>query len=275
MQRIMKVESMFLHAIKKGRKQVAITLLESEAVTSRDRHRALRYAIAADDSMMAELILDHSRNHMDQRKLDEYFCQAVRRGQEPMIKLLLREGASPTAIHITKKSALAIAIETQNVKLVNDLLERGADITSIDRYGKSIAMWAASCPSPQILQSVLQYGARTDHALSSAVMNNHYENVRLLLIHGVDPNEANDQGITPLMVSILHGNIRIIKLLVQYGADLDKQNINGDTALMYAGRQGRRELFRILVGLGASTRITNDQGENAYDAVLGYKLDLK
>jgi len=263
-----KVVSLFHVAVKRGRSHVAQAMLEKEVVSKGERSIELRNAIASGDVTIVKLLLDQSRISGHEIKLDERLCQAIRLGHESIVLLLIQEGASPSAIDYRGNSTLAIAIQSQNIPLVNHLLKFGVDPAYVDRHGNSIAMMAASCSSVEILESVLHAGARTDYALSSAVRNNHYSNVRLLLLQGVNVNEANEMGITPLIFSILHGNVRIIKLLVQHGANLDWQDINGDSALMYAARYKRSDLFRLLVGLGASTKMINNQGENAYDLVL-------
>ncbi|MDQ0115827.1 ankyrin repeat domain-containing protein [Paenibacillus harenae] len=85
-----------------------------------------------------------------------------------------------------------------------------------------------------------------DEALFTAVLQNDYSKVRLLLLQGADANFTNEMGITPLIAAALHENMRIVYILIQCGVDIERTDRNGATALDYAIRHGRTAMVRLL-----------------------------
>ncbi|KAF7562340.1 hypothetical protein G7046_g1773 [Stylonectria norvegica] len=91
------------------------------------------------------------------------------------------------------RSALMSAIRAKNHKLIEQLLDRGV--------------------SPNTGPDV--------NALKEAVMYNDAETVRLLLLFGADPNDADRDGITPLFAAVEKSFIAGAVPLLKYGADPD------------------------------------------------------
>ncbi|MBO9604634.1 MAG: ankyrin repeat domain-containing protein [Paenibacillaceae bacterium] len=262
------VVSMLQLAVKGGSCRAAGAMLQAGDVTPGERSVALRNAIAGDNAAMVGVLLEGSRECLHRLKLGDRLCQAARLGHLPIVDLLLAAGASPSAVDLRSNCALFGAIQARNEEMVVRLLDAGASVAFANEQGETVARKAAAFDSPPILEAVLRAGAAIDFALTAAVMNNHRANVRLLLLNGADANEANESGITPLIMAMLHGNIRIVELLLRFGANIDQQDMHGDTALIYAARHRRSVVFRYLVGRGASTRLVNHAGENAYDQLV-------
>lgn len=91
-----------------------------------------------------------------------------------------------------------------------------------------------------------QQDAGVDEALFTAVLQNDYSKVRLLLLQGADVNYANPMGLTPLIAAALHENMRIVYILIQCGAEIELPDRNGDAALDHATRHGRTAMVRLL-----------------------------
>jgi len=86
------------------------------------------------------------------------------------------------------------AIKCGDVPAVCELLERGVDIDSRDRYGQTALMLAA-------------------HA-------GHREVVETLIAHGADLNITAKFGLSALMLAIVSGHTDVVRLLANAGADL-------------------------------------------------------
>lgn len=89
------------------------------------------------------------------------------------------------------KEALISAVEARNSKLVKQLLDRG----------------------------VLPDTSPEAHPLNEAVHNHDIEVVRLLLLFGADPNEADNDGLTPLCAAVQDSFFDGASMLLKYGAD--------------------------------------------------------
>lgn len=130
--------------------------------------------------------------------------------------------------------------------------------------------------------------ARDDRgtALVVAVQKCATRAVEALLKNGADPNQKNDDGLTPLMMAVSLGNNwerarkqeldNIASLLCSNGADLDLSDQMGNTALILSIINNRLEAGRILVAAGADRAIKNHEGHDAifYAGDDGEKQDV-
>ena len=70
--------------------------------------------------------------------------------------------------------------------------------------------------------------------------------LRQALDTGLDPNLANQNGWTLLMLAAVEGSVPLGHLLIEKGADLAAMNRNGDTALAIASAKGHTAFADLL-----------------------------
>lgn len=70
--------------------------------------------------------------------------------------------------------------------------------------------------------------------------------VSLLLSEGADPDTADRDGNTPLMIAARAKLSRVAELLLQHSASVNERNDAGETALVIAERSGEEDLVRLL-----------------------------
>lgn len=104
--------------------------------------------------------------------------------------------------------------------------------------------------------------------LMDATVQNDIDMLRDLLRAGKDPNEANDAGVTPLLVASQHGSLSATKLLLKAGADVNHQDINGLTPLMEAALQGYELVAKCLLEHGADPTLRNKESKTAREIAL-------
>ena len=108
--------------------------------------------------------------------------------------------------------------------------------------------------------------------------------VMLLSILEADPNSSDSEGLTPLMLACIHGNIRIATLLLQARANINQQNNNGHTALILAcySETPHNDLVRLLIQSGADISIKSSElqntalmyaAERGHTSIVQYLLD--
>lgn len=113
-------------------------------------------------------------------------------------------------------------------------------------------------------------------ALFVAVAEEKYALATMLLDKGADPNLANDDKRTPLLVVIRKGfntvsyvrqpqSARVVNGLLERGADVNARDIDGTTPLEEAARIGDAETIRALVVRGANVATKNNDGETPLD----------
>lgn len=91
--------------------------------------------------------------------------------------------------------------------------------------------------------------------LHDAVRSADEERVATLLAAGADPNQLDDQGMTPLIWAVYGGHLEITELLCRGGADVDLRRATGETALWHAEDDfGLFEIAAVLRHHGATEK---------------------
>ena len=99
----------------------------------------------------------------------------------------------------------------------------------------------------EIVEFLLDAGAKDDDALPTAARNDHAEIVELLLDAGADANAKHD-GATVVFHAAGKGNAEIVELLLDAGA-------KDDDALWAAAIRGHAEIFEMLLDAGADMNV--------------------
>jgi ankyrin repeat protein len=95
------------------------------------------------------------------------------------------------------------------------------------------------------------------------VMEGNYDAVQRLLAKGVDVNAKDNTGATALMDAAGYGRIAIAQLLLDRGAQVNASGNEGDTALMQAALNGHPAIVRLLLDHGADVKAKTKSGRTA------------
>jgi uncharacterized protein len=87
--------------------------------------------------------------------------------------------------------------------------------------------------------------------LLTAIYHGDVQAVDRLIAAGANVRAANREGVTPLSMACLDGDLPIIDRLLKAGADPKERGPNGETLLMFAARNGRVDVITRLVTAGA------------------------
>jgi hypothetical protein len=117
----------------------------------------------------------------------------------------------------------------QNAKIVQALLQHGAQINGVD------------------------FGGST--ALSFAAAQGNLRLTKELLDHGAAINTQNRYRYTPLMNTGWPPSVALTRLLLTHGANPNLQGVDGETALMVACGQRRPDIVRLLLQHGADPNL--------------------
>lgn len=87
--------------------------------------------------------------------------------------------------------------------------------------------------------------------------------VDLLLAAGMDPDEKDTNGVTPLMRLVMEGNDDAVQRLLAKGADVNAKDNTGATPLMAAAGYGHTAVARTLLDAGAKVNASGNEGDTA------------
>jgi uncharacterized protein len=209
---------------------------------------------------------------------------AVKAGAIEDVRAALRSKVDVNAPDPDGTTALAWAVEADNLPITQLLLKSGADPKAANRYGVTPLSLAATNRNPAIARALLAAGADANGALMPAARAGNAEVVKLLLEHGAGVNTADQvYGETALMVAAAENHPEAVSVLIGHGAAIDARSkalrfpqdsfgLEGVqttlphgswTALMYAARQGSLEAARTLVKAGAGINLADPDGTTA------------
>ena len=168
---------------------------------------------------------------------------AVKAGDGDAVRSYLAQGGDANAASPEGTTALMWAVDGRNPAMAGLLLEAGAGVFHVNRYG----------------MTALHLASRAGDAATT----------RSLLAAGADANGSLPEGETVLMAAAKTGNPDVVGLLLSGGADVDgtlprgevraynaadpnaRESWHGQTALMWAAAGGHTEAMRRLIAAGA------------------------
>jgi ankyrin repeat protein len=175
--------------------------------------------------------------------------QAARSADAESAHALLDAGADPTVYEPMMESPLMAAAASGLTSVVERMVALGADVNAYEQNQYQTAlMWAAEQGHAGPIRALLNAGADPDlksisiideldrtgsghplvsfpagemTALMFAARQGHEEAIRALLEGGANPNIANDDGVTALMLSVINDELDSALYLLEYGANLN------------------------------------------------------
>jgi len=137
-------------------------------------------------------------------------------------------------------TGLMVAAWLGDLKMMELLVSRGADVNKANALGETALMHAAWRGNRDAVQWLIGKGARVNSepmhwsALHYAVFADHWEVANLLLQNGADINARSTNGSSVLMMAVYDGHEAIVRRLLARGADVAVKNDRGDGALEWA-----------------------------------------
>lgn len=101
--------------------------------------------------------------------------------------------------------------------------------------------------------------------LIESAARNDIDEVRRLLMKGVNPDSCNEDGLTALHQCCIDNNEAMLLLLLEYGANINAEDSEKWTPLHAAATCGHLELVRILIARSANLLAVNADGNMPYD----------
>jgi ankyrin repeat protein len=129
-------------------------------------------------------------------------------------------------------------------KVVEDLLDIGADINAVDSAGGTPLHAATqSCST----------------GFSDVFTGPHIEILEVLIQHGANVDAANNQNYTPLHGVAAYGDVNSVKLLLRNGANVNAVSKTNKTPLQYAASNGSTAIMDLLLAKGADPNVADNE----------------
>lgn len=144
-----------------------------------------------------------------------------------------------TPLHLASQHAA----KQDHVHVVKLLLSAGADISRLDKFGRTPLHWASRNDAwPPPIKTVCLYI------------------VKFLVSSGADIHCTDNDGWTPLHWASYFGRLEVVKFLLSLGAHISCENAQARNALHVASDGGRVEVVKFLLSSGADINSTDNDG---------------
>ncbi|MGE4300950.1 MAG: ankyrin repeat domain-containing protein [Victivallaceae bacterium] len=210
------------------------------------------------------------------------FIAAIRIGAKELYPTFLASIPDIDATDAHGTTPLIAAVAVGDLDLVNELLQKGADITICDVDGISAMALAEKTNNPEILRALVKqkiaqlYGNDLNKKVNSeeqtplieAITSNKELEAEILLEMNADPNIPDNFGDTPLIHAALQRNQKMVELLLKNNANIEIKDNSGQTALsafidnLHSVTQADIDFAEFLVKSGADPKIL-DQADAA------------
>jgi ankyrin repeat protein len=310
-----------VEAVKIGDREAVRTLVKDVSevrAAEADGTTALHWAVRADDVQMMRMLLEAGADPAAANRygVTPLFLAAVN-GSRSAAELLLDAGAPVNVALPEGETILMAAARTGSADLIALLAGRGADLEARERwYGETALMWASTENHAAAVRALAAAGADLDARsalftlerrrsgqsilplgswtpLMYAARQGAMDSTRALLELGADPNLADPDGATALVLAIINAHYDLAAFLLEKGADPNIVDHEAKMGPLYAavdmntlaighgrpntkpsGRLSARELVEILLVHGADpnarlAKPTMQRHHTAGDAALG------
>lgn len=172
------------------------------------------------------------------------------------------------------------AVQMDDARTVQALLQRGFDPNTRDPKGLSGLYLAVREPSPKVARTLIDWpqtdvearSPQDESPLMMAALKGQLELAKLLIARGADVNKP---GWAPLHYAATNGHLELMQLLLEENAYIDAESPNGSTPLMMAALYGSPEAVQLLLDAGADPLLKNQLGLSAIDfAFRGNRRDV-
>ena len=243
-------------------------LLEHDAnIESKDigGRTPLAWAVVNDRESVVELLLSRGANP---NATDKYgvtplsrLTQVMGRIENKLVKmtmlLLEKSGVNATDKHWQTELTRESEIQHERIiRIVEQLLGKGANVDSRDLRGRTALSDAAEQGNEILVKLLIEKGANTDtkdergrSPLSLAAVKGYEAVIELLLLeHTTNPNSRDRFGRTPLLGAVAAGHLRVVRrLLGSESIDRSCEDVCGRNALAEARQRGYPEIASLLL----------------------------
>ncbi|MCC2645936.1 MAG: Ankyrin repeat domain protein [Rickettsiaceae bacterium] len=168
---------------------------------------------------------------------------------------------------LDKALIYAVKANGDNITLVADLIERGADLDYRDSEGQRALQAAARYGNYNLVRFIIEEYPNNSHSINKtdicgwspllwAAKHNNLDMVKYFIEHGATVktiNKVNQYGWSPFSMAINNNNAEMVKYLVAHGTSIETMNITavaGWSPLLRMAFENNPSLVKYLIGQG-------------------------
>lgn len=194
---------------------------------------------------------------------------ASRYGHLEVVKFLVDAGAVNDVMDSDGYTALMLASSSGHVDVVKSLVGAGANIESTSKLGSTALLSAALDGQVEVDKFLVSLRADLDAvrstngwtALLLAAQGGHMDIVRWLATEGADIPYA-------LTFLIVNGDVDLARTICESGVDINQRNRHGQTPLALAVSKHNLDVVRALLDLGAKAAVVDSKGDSILFSLL-------
>lgn len=171
------------------------------------------------------------------------------------------------------ETPLMNSIMKRNVELMKYLIDHGADLSTMNRFGETAFFRAVFKFNHklEVLKYLIEKGANMnvqDLRGQSVLMYSipmSVEVVKFLVDQGCDLSATNDEGDNALTIACFWKRLEVAKILCEKGMNINHQNRKGETPLYLSSDRNSLDLVKYLISRGADMKIESKKGYTPFD----------
>ncbi|KAG8514779.1 Ankyrin repeat domain-containing protein 42, partial [Galemys pyrenaicus] len=180
--------------------------------------------------------------------------------------------STETAIPCVRKKvhfrSMHDAVRAGDIKLLSEILERGANINEVDVLHKFTPLhWAAHSGSLECLHWLLWHGADITQVTMRGWTAAHIAAIRgqdacmqALIVNGANLSAQDERGCTPLHLAATHGHSFTLQVMLRSGVDPSVTDKREWKPVHYAAFHGRLGCLQLLVKWGCGIEDVDSNG---------------
>ncbi|XP_046628056.1 ankyrin repeat domain-containing protein 35 [Neodiprion virginianus] len=263
-------------------------------------HTPLHLAVIAGDAQLVAVLLANGADvNAKDSEGHSVLHWATVCGEVECVRLVLAAGARPSTpdmrggspLHYAAQCCGAAAPSELSVpkkiglKVLQSLLDYGANHNAKDEDGRQPILWAASAGSVDALLALARAGGSAAAgasdkdgltALHCAASRGHAGCVEALVnLCGSQPDHVDDNGCSALHYAATLGHADATALLLRLGADPNRQDRKGRTPALCAAAKGQLETLKLLAQHGGSLYARTVRGSGvAHESAASGRVEL-
>ena len=267
-----------LHAAEEGHPDVVEVLIDAGAdIEVKDKHGLSPLLVASEFGhlpIVKTLVRAGAGVCVADNRADTCLSLAAHYGHTKTVRALLcMPEVDVNQSNNRSGSSLHHAVLQKHSDVSKLLIDAGADIDAKDDRGSTPLHCACEEPELEIVQMLLAAGAdvcavddKRVSCLNVAAKYGRTQIVRYLVgVKGVDVNQSNTQGFTPLHRAVAHKHSDVVQVLIDAGADIDAGALHCACTV-----RGELDTVKMLVKAGADVSVQDDHGRTCLILAVSY-----